>query len=182
MNWEEPAAREYPAAGQPAYDGVPPSSGTVEGTAAPMLARSVPWCRRAWLARLRAPGQGLDPIAVVAESQPENLGSTSVAASGTAVSSGSSSLSRGSTGAMVSPRTPAVGVVSTASCWHWRSLTVATSGGTTVRRGLGEGSRGMRERASAGLIFPGLYWTSESNCASCEAHLCSDAPNFAEPK
>ena len=33
---------------------------------------------------------------------------------------------------------------------------MATSGGTTVRRGSGEGSRGMRERASAGLIFPGL--------------------------
>ena len=82
----------------------------------------------------------------------------------------------------MSPRTPAVGVGSTASCSHWRSLTVATSGGTTVRRGSGEGSRGMRERASAGLIFPGLYWMSKSNCASCEAHLCYNAPNFAERK
>ena len=35
------------------------SSGTVEGTAAPTPARSVPWC---WMARTpRAPGQGLDP-------------------------------------------------------------------------------------------------------------------------
>ena len=73
MSWEEPAAREYPAAGQPAYDGVPPSSGTVGGTAAPVLAWSVPWCRRAWLARLRAPGQGLDPAAVAAASQPETV-------------------------------------------------------------------------------------------------------------
>ena len=70
MSWEEPAVREYPAAGQPAYDVVPPFLGTVKGTAAPMLAWSVPWCRRAWLARLRAPGQGLDLIAVAAESQP----------------------------------------------------------------------------------------------------------------
>ena len=37
----------------------------VEGTAAPTPAWSVPWCRKAWLARLRAPGQGLDPVAVV---------------------------------------------------------------------------------------------------------------------
>ena len=100
-------------------------------TAAPMLAWSIPWCQRAWLARLQALGQGLDLIAVAAASQPE----TSVAASGTAVSSGASSLSGGNTGAVVSPRTPAVGVGSTASCSHWRSLIVATSGGTTVRRG-----------------------------------------------
>ena len=73
MSWEEPAAREYPAAGQPACDGVPPSLGTVEGTAAPVLAWSVPWCRRAWLARLRAPGQGLDPVAAAAASQPETV-------------------------------------------------------------------------------------------------------------
>ena len=37
MSWEEPAAREYPAAGQPACDGVPPSLGTVEGTAADVV-------------------------------------------------------------------------------------------------------------------------------------------------
>ena len=59
---------------------------------------------------------------------------------------------------------------------------MATSGGTTVRRGSGEGSMGMRERASAGLIFPGLYCMSKSNCASSEAHLCSNVPNFAERK
>ena len=51
--------------GQPAHDeGSHFSGGTVEGTAAPTLAWSVPWCRRAWLARLLAPGQGLDPVAV----------------------------------------------------------------------------------------------------------------------
>ena len=70
VSWEEPAAREYPATGQPAYDGVPPSLGTVKGTAAPMFTWSVPWCRRAWLARLQAPGQGLDLVAVAAASQP----------------------------------------------------------------------------------------------------------------
>ena len=31
------------------------------------------WCRRAWLARLRVPGQGLDPVAVAAASQPETV-------------------------------------------------------------------------------------------------------------
>ena len=73
MSWEEPAVGEYPAAGQPAYDGVPLSLGTVEGTAAPVPAWSVPWCRRAWQARLRAPGQGLDLVAVAAASQPETV-------------------------------------------------------------------------------------------------------------
>ena len=40
-------------------------SGTVKGTAAPTPTWSVPSCWRAWLARLRAPGKGLDPVAVV---------------------------------------------------------------------------------------------------------------------
>ena len=65
MSWAEPAVQGYRDVGQPAHDGGSYSSGTVEGTAAPTPAWSVPWCRRAWLARLRAPGQGLDPVAVV---------------------------------------------------------------------------------------------------------------------
>ena len=70
VSWEEPAAREYPATGQPAYDGVPPSLGTVEGIAAPLFTWSIPWCQRAWLARLRTPGQGLDLVSVAAAGQP----------------------------------------------------------------------------------------------------------------
>ena len=42
-----------------------PNSGTVEGTAAPTLAWIVPSCWSAWLARLRAPGEKLDHVAVV---------------------------------------------------------------------------------------------------------------------
>ena len=64
MSWAEPAVQGYRDVGQPAHDRGSHSSETVEGTAAPTPAWSVPWCRRAWLARLRAPGQGLDPVAV----------------------------------------------------------------------------------------------------------------------
>ena len=69
VSWAESAVQGYHDVGQPAYDGGSHSSGTVEGTAAPMLAWSVPWCRRAWLARLRAPGQALDPVVVAVASQ-----------------------------------------------------------------------------------------------------------------
>ena len=65
MSWAESAVQGYRDIGQPAHDGGSHSSGgTVEGTAAPTPAWSVPWCRKAWLARLRAPVQGLDPVAV----------------------------------------------------------------------------------------------------------------------
>jgi len=65
VGWAESAVQGYHDVGQPAHDGGSHSSGrTVEGTAAPTPAWSVPWCWRAWLARLRAPGQGLDPVAV----------------------------------------------------------------------------------------------------------------------
>ena len=65
VSWAEPAVQGYRDVGQPAHDGGSYSSGTVEGTAAPTPAWNFPWCRKAWLARLRAPGQGLDPVAVV---------------------------------------------------------------------------------------------------------------------
>ena len=52
VSWAEPPVQWYRDVGQPAY-----SSGTVEGTAAPTPTRSVPSCWRAWLARLRVPGQ-----------------------------------------------------------------------------------------------------------------------------
>ena len=65
MSWEEPAVHGHHDVSQPAHDGRSHSSGTVEGTAAPTPEWSVPWCRRAWLSRLRAPGEGLDPVAVV---------------------------------------------------------------------------------------------------------------------
>ena len=67
MSWAEPAAEGYHDVGQPAHDGVYHSSrsGTVEGTAVSTPAWSVPSCWRAWLDRLQAPGQGLDPVAVV---------------------------------------------------------------------------------------------------------------------
>ena len=66
MSWAEPSVQGYHDVGQPSHDGGSHSSGgTVEGTAAPTPAWSVPWCRRAWLARLRAPGQGLEHVAVV---------------------------------------------------------------------------------------------------------------------
>ena len=139
MSWEEPAAREYPAAGQPAYDGVPPSLGTVEGTAAPVLSWSVPWCRRAWLARLRAPGQGLDPVAVAAASQPETVwGVPQLQPREQPFDQvlppcpGAAQEQHRSHGVA---KDTSSGVGSTASCSHWRALTVATTGGTTVRRG-----------------------------------------------
>ena len=59
MSWAEPAAQGYHDVCQPAHDGESHSSGTVEGTAAP----TPTW--RASLARLRAPGEGLEPVAVV---------------------------------------------------------------------------------------------------------------------
>ena len=66
MRWAEPAVQGYHDAGQPAHDGGSHfSGGTVEGTAAPTHAWSVPSYWRAWLARLRASGEGLDPVAVV---------------------------------------------------------------------------------------------------------------------
>ena len=66
VSWAESAVQGYHDVGQPAHDGRSHfSGGSVEGTAAPTPAWSVPWCRRAWLARLLAPGQGLDPVAVV---------------------------------------------------------------------------------------------------------------------
>ena len=58
MSWAEPAVEGHHV-GQPAHEGGSHSSGTVEGTAAPTPA----W--RAWLARLRVPGEGLEPVAVV---------------------------------------------------------------------------------------------------------------------
>ena len=62
VRWAESAVQGYCDVGQPAHDEGSHSSGTVEGTAAPTPARSVPWCWRAWVARTpRAPGQGLDP-------------------------------------------------------------------------------------------------------------------------
>ena len=64
MSWAEPTVQGNHDVRQPAHDGGTHFSGTVEGTAAPMPAWSVPWCWRAWLARLRAPGEGLDPVAV----------------------------------------------------------------------------------------------------------------------
>ena len=70
MSWAEPAVQGYRDVGQPAHDGGSHSSGTVEGTTAPTPVWSVPWCQRAWLARLRAPGEGLDPVAVVVAGQP----------------------------------------------------------------------------------------------------------------
>ena len=66
MRWAESAVQGYHDAGQPAHDGGSHfSGGTVEGTAAPTPAWSVPSYWRAWLARLRASGEGLDPVAVV---------------------------------------------------------------------------------------------------------------------
>ena len=65
MSWTEPAVEGHHDVGQPAHDGGSHSSGTVEGTAAPTPAWSVPSCWRAWLARLQAPGEGLDPVAAV---------------------------------------------------------------------------------------------------------------------
>ena len=70
MSWEESVAHGYHDVGQPAHDGGSHSSGTVEGTAAPTPAWSVPSCRRAWLSRLQAPGEGLDPVAVAVAVQP----------------------------------------------------------------------------------------------------------------
>ena len=68
----------------------------------------------------------------------DTLGSTSVAASGTGVSSSSSSLSRGSTEAMVLPRTPAVGwgrqpAAHTEDHWQWLPLVAPLSGGVQER-------------------------------------------------
>jgi len=54
LSWAEPAVQGYRDVGQPAHDGGSHSSGTVEGTAAPTPAWSIPSCWRAWLARLRA--------------------------------------------------------------------------------------------------------------------------------
>ena len=70
MSWAEPTVEGHHDAGQPAHDGGSHSSGTVEGTAAPTPAWSVPLCRRAWLSRLQAPGEGLDPVAVAVAGQP----------------------------------------------------------------------------------------------------------------
>ena len=71
MRWAESAVQGYHDVGQPAHDGGSHfSGGTVESTAAPTPAWSAPWCRRVWLARLRAPGRGLDPVAVVVAGQP----------------------------------------------------------------------------------------------------------------
>ena len=71
MSWAEPAVPQgYHDVGQPAHDGGSHSSGTVEGTAAPTPAWSVPSCWRAWLSRLQAPGEGLDPVVVVVAGQP----------------------------------------------------------------------------------------------------------------
>ena len=69
MSWEESVVEGYHDVGQPAHDGGSHSSGTVESTAAPTPTWSVPWCRRAWLSRLRAPGEGLDPVAVAVADQ-----------------------------------------------------------------------------------------------------------------
>ena len=60
MSLEEPAVEGHHDVGQPAHDGGSHSSGTVEGTAAPTPAWSVPSCWRAWLSRLKAS----DPVAV----------------------------------------------------------------------------------------------------------------------
>ena len=65
MSWAESAVQGYRDVGQPAHDGGSHSSGSVEGTDAPTPAWSFPSCWRDWLARLRAPGEGLDPVAVV---------------------------------------------------------------------------------------------------------------------
>ena len=66
MSWAaEPAVQGYRDVDQPAHDGGSHSSGTVEDTAAPTPALSVPSSWRAWPATLRAPAKGLDPVAVV---------------------------------------------------------------------------------------------------------------------
>ncbi len=63
MRWAESAVRGYRDVGH-AHDGGSHSSGTVEGTAAPTPDWGVSWCRGALLARQRAPGEGLDRVAV----------------------------------------------------------------------------------------------------------------------
>ena len=99
----------------------------------------------------------------------DNLGRISVV---------SSALSADCTGLLVSPeissqpgmsRQP---IVHTTSHERWRLLVALPS----QRRE----SNGMRESASAGFTLPGRYLISKLNCASCAAHLCSNAPNFAE--
>ena len=65
VSWAEPADEGHHDVGRLAHDGGSHSSGTVEGTAAPTPTWSVPSCWRAWLSRLRAPGEGLDLVAVV---------------------------------------------------------------------------------------------------------------------
>ena len=71
MSWAKPAVPQgYHDIGQPAHDGGSHSSEIFEGTAAPMPEWSIPWCQRAWLSRLQAPGKGLDPVAVVVAGQP----------------------------------------------------------------------------------------------------------------
>ena len=65
MSWVESAVQGYHEVRQPVHDGRSHfSGGTVSSTASPTPAWSVPSCRRAWLARLRAPDQGLDRVAV----------------------------------------------------------------------------------------------------------------------
>ena len=64
MSLEEPAVEGHHDVGQPAHDEGSHSSrsGTVESTAVPTPAWSVPSCWRAWLSRLQVPGEGLDPV------------------------------------------------------------------------------------------------------------------------
>ena len=63
-------------------------------------------------------------------------------------------------------------------CQHQTSCIAATSAGMEVAGGESCSPAGILERASALLVWPGLYQTVKSNCPSWAAHCCFNAPRF----
>ena len=71
MSWAEPAVPQgYHDVGQPAEVEDPFFRNRRGYCCTNALALSVPSCWRAWLSRLQAPGEGLDPVAVAVAGQP----------------------------------------------------------------------------------------------------------------